>query len=132
MIETVSWFVFNGGIGVSLFLIMSEVSMETRYKGPIIGKFLFAEFDGIHRYMDFELIQGVLSYPQVESILVFCFGLPDDSIDKNDPWKIIIDDPTIDNSFAKFLDSEADRHIWKKSMDPIDDVLPGRLTAMSR
>lgn len=83
-----------------LFLILSEVSMKCTHKGPILVQFLFAEFDRINGNIDFELGHGILSDSKIESIFVFGFRLPNDSIDKYNSWKVIVDDAAINNSFS--------------------------------
>jgi len=37
---------------------------------------------------------------EVKYILVLTFWCPNDSVDQYDPWKIVVENATVDNSFS--------------------------------
>lgn len=61
---------------------------------------------------------------EVQDILVLAFWSPNDSVDKYDPWKIVVENATVDDSFPELFDFEGDRDIIEDGVKPAADLLP--------
>ena len=106
-------------------MILRKVPIECSDKGPIISQFFFAQFDWVNGDVYPQLSHCVLNDFEVNGVFIGAFGVSDDTIGKDSPREIVIDNPTIDSSLAQLFNPDAVGDITEKRMDPGGDGLSG-------